>query len=124
MSSKMPLGSFGISCANGGGVEPFIDALTSIVVERVAMLNDDDAKGGGGGGAEEAVITRSRHRRHVQDCVAALKRFEYLSGQGFMAVDMAAEEVRLATTELGRVVGAIDVEDILDVLFADFCIGK
>jgi tRNA modification GTPase len=124
-TSKMPLGSFGISCANGDGVEPFIDALTSIVVERVSMSNDnDDDNDDNHNNAEEAVITRSRHRRHVQDCVAALTRFEQLSGQGFMAVDMAAEELRLATTELGRVVGAIDVEDILDVLFADFCIGK
>ena len=41
-----------------------------------------------------------------------------------MSLDMAAEELRLCASELGRVTGAIDVENILDVLFADFCIGK
>ena len=41
-----------------------------------------------------------------------------------MAIDMAAEELRLASSELGRITGAVDVEDVLDKLFADFCIGK
>ena len=41
-----------------------------------------------------------------------------------VTVDMAAEELRLAASELGRITGAIDVEDVLDVLFSDFCIGK
>jgi tRNA modification GTPase len=53
-----------------------------------------------------------------------LERFEILSTQGTLAVDMAAEELRLATQELGRITGAVDVEDVLDVLFNDFCIGK
>jgi len=106
--------AFGISCVNGLGVEAFVQALTARVIERVAAPEEESS----------AVITRARHRRHVQNCVAALRRYEILSQQGFMAVDMAAEELRLASTELGRIVGAIDVEDILDVLFADFCIGK
>ena len=75
-------------------------------------------------GTEGAVITRARHRRHVEAASEALARFEHLSGQGYMALDMAAEELRLAASELGRITGAIDVESILDVLFADFCIGK
>ena len=54
----------------------------------------------------------------------ALERFAVLSREGSMAVDMAAEELRLAASELGRVTGAVDVEDVLDVLFSDFCIGK
>ena len=41
-----------------------------------------------------------------------------------MTVDLAAEELRLAASELGRITGAVDVEDVLDKLFADFCIGK
>ena len=73
---------------------------------------------------EGAVITRARHRRHVEAAAQALERFGVLSGQGYVALDMAAEELRLAASELGRITGAIDVEDVLDVLFADFCIGK
>ena len=75
-------------------------------------------------GTEGVVITRARHRLHVKAASEALSRFETLSGQGYMSLDMAAEELRLCASELGRVTGAIDVENILDVLFADFCIGK
>jgi tRNA modification GTPase len=39
-------------------------------------------------------------------------------------MELSAEEFRKAASELGRVVGAIDVEDVLDVIFQDFCIGK
>jgi tRNA modification GTPase len=70
------------------------------------------------------MITRARHRQHVQAASEALERFDTLSRQGSMAVDMAAEELRLAASELGRITGAVDVEDVLDVLFTDFCIGK
>ena len=66
------------------------------------------------------MITRARHRQHVEAAVAALERFDMLSQQG----SMAAEELRLAVSELGRITGAIDVEDVVDALFRDFCIGK
>jgi tRNA modification GTPase len=74
--------------------------------------------------AEGAMITRARHRQHVEAAAEALERFVMLSNQGTLAVDMAAEELRLASSELGRITGAVDVEDVLDVLFSDFCIGK
>ncbi len=120
--------SFGISCATGEGVEDFLSSLTK---KALSMVSDDDDADGLDGpsmlsieGTEGAVITRARHRRHVEAASEALQRFEVLSGQGHMALDMAAEELRLAASELGRITGAIDVENILDVLFADFCIGK
>jgi tRNA modification GTPase len=95
--------------------------LTKKVVERVASPDaaEDDALDEGG-----TLITRARHRQHVQAAVEALERFAVLSQQGTFAVDMAAEELRLATSELGRITGAVDVEDVLDKLFSDFCIGK
>jgi tRNA modification GTPase len=120
--------SFGISCATGEGVEDFLSSLTKKALSMVSHDDDDDESGGPSmlsvEGAEGAVITRARHRRHVEAASEALQRFEVLSGQGHMALDMAAEELRLAASELGRITGAIDVENILDVLFADFCIGK
>ena len=39
-------------------------------------------------------------------------------------LDLASEELRVAADELGRITGAIDVEELLDVIFRDFCIGK
>jgi tRNA modification GTPase len=112
---------FGISCTTSEGVDEFLLHLTQQALSRVSSSRSDDSSIEG---TEGAIITRARHRRHVEFATDALKRFEVLSGQGFMALDMAAEELRLAASELGRITGAIDVEDVLDVLFADFCIGK
>jgi tRNA modification GTPase len=109
---------FDISCHNQVGIDVFLDALTEKVVARTRMDTDSNNSG------EGALITRARHRQHVEAAVLALERFAVLSGEGSMAVDMAAEELRLAASELGRITGAVDVEDVLDVLFSDFCIGK
>ena len=117
--------SFGISCTTSEGVDNFLSSLTD---EALSMVSNDDGSQNTAllsvEGTEGAVITRARHRRHVESASEALARFEQLSGQGYMALDMAAEELRLAASELGRITGAIDVEDVLNVLFADFCIGK
>ena len=114
--------TFEISCRTNEGIDSFLDALTQTVTYRVN--GDSTTTDGAGGGGEGSLITRARHRQHVQAAVEALERFDTLSQQGSMVVDMAAEELRLAASELGRVTGAVDVEDILDVLFKDFCIGK
>lgn len=99
-----------ISCLTDDGIDSFLQSLTKRVTLSV--------------GKNDGLITRARHRQHVQAAVEALERFDTLSHQGYMAIDMAAEELRLASSELGRITGAVDVEDVLDKLFADFCIGK
>lgn len=122
---------YNVSCTTGDGVDELLNALTSIVFQRVG--GDDDSRRSKEGRGEEkediddeasTVITRARHRYHVQKAIEALQRFDERSQQGLMSADLAAEELRLAASELGRIVGAIDVEDVLDVLFTDFCIGK
>jgi tRNA modification GTPase len=72
--------------------------------------------------AEPAMVTRDRHRRALQDTVAALARA--LAEGPLGREDIIAEELRSAATTLGRLTGRIDVEDILDVIFREFCIGK
>jgi tRNA modification GTPase len=68
------------------------------------------------------VTTRARHRAALERTVAALDR---ALGEGESGrEEVVAEELRLAATELGRLTGRVDVEDILDVIFRDFCIGK
>ncbi len=113
-----------ISCETTSGVDNFIDALTQRVTARVGFEDESSGSNQSSVADEGAVITRARHRRHVEAAAAALSRFMTRSGEGYMALDMAAEELRLTASELGRITGAVDVEDVLDVLFSDFCIGK
>ena len=114
--------TFEISCETSKGVDNFIKSLTNKVLDRVSVSGD--IAGNSVVEDEGAVITRARHRRHVESAAEALRRFGMRSAEGYMALDLAAEELRLAASELGRITGAVDVEDVLDVLFSDFCIGK
>ncbi len=66
-------------------------------------------------------LTRVRHRKSLEDTINHLYRFE--ENAGFDAV-LAAEDVRMASRSLGKITGRVGVEDMLDVVFSDFCIGK
>eukprot|EP00557_Chaetoceros_sp_GSL56_P008607 CAMPEP_0176492764 /NCGR_PEP_ID=MMETSP0200_2-20121128/9187_1 /TAXON_ID=947934 /ORGANISM="Chaetoceros sp., Strain GSL56" /LENGTH=576 /DNA_ID=CAMNT_0017890377 /DNA_START=260 /DNA_END=1990 /DNA_ORIENTATION=+ len=123
LSSLSVCETFEISCETTSGVDVLIDALTRMLYERL-NLSHENSESKASATEEDAVITRARHRRHVESAAEALRRFEMRSGEGYVALDMAAEELRLAASELGRITGAVDVEDVLDVLFSDFCIGK
>ena len=73
-------------------------------------------------GAESALITRERHRKALDSAKIALDRVLAEGPQG--REDIIAEELRLVAQTLGRLTGRVDVEDILDAIFRDFCIGK
>ena len=72
--------------------------------------------------SEDILITRERHRQNLVNCVSHLERFQKKKlDQDF---DKAAEDLRLATRQLGMIVGKVDVEELLGSIFNDFCIGK
>ena len=71
---------------------------------------------------EDILITRERHRQHLEQCVDNLKIF--LDKNDKKDFDKAAEDLRIATRHLGMIVGKVDVEEILGSIFNDFCIGK
>ena len=72
--------------------------------------------------SEDTLITRERHRKHLEQSSNYLKHFEEKNdAEDF---DKAAEDLRLATRHLGMIVGKVDVEEILGSIFNDFCIGK
>ena len=71
---------------------------------------------------EDILITRERHRQHLIQCAEHLKNF--LDKNDKKDFDKAAEDLRLATRQLGMIVGKVDVEEILGSIFNDFCIGK
>jgi tRNA modification GTPase len=100
---------FAISAATGAGIEALIAALSAYARDYFAAT-------------ESALVTRARHRHALDETVAALDR---ALGQGASGhEELIAEELRAAATTLGRLTGRVDVEDILDVIFRDFCIGK
>ncbi|MDO8422243.1 MAG: tRNA uridine-5-carboxymethylaminomethyl(34) synthesis GTPase MnmE [Parvibaculum sp.] len=103
-------GVLAISALTGAGIETLVQALT----ERVLALY---------GASEHPVITRARHREGLEDCQASLARG--LAGlETGLDHALVAEDLRLAMRALGRITGRVDVEDLLDVVFRDFCIGK
>ena len=71
---------------------------------------------------ENIIISRERHRLNLEKCISYLNFF--LKKTSIDDFDKAAEDLRLATRYLGRVVGDVDVEEVLGKIFDDFCIGK
>ena len=99
---------FDISAARGDGVSELVAAL-------VAYAQDYFGSG------EMALVSRTRHRTLLRDTAAALGRAGEAVDRGD---ELIAEELRIAIHSLGRLTGRVDVEDILDVIFREFCIGK
>ncbi|MGB0749758.1 MAG: tRNA uridine-5-carboxymethylaminomethyl(34) synthesis GTPase MnmE [Magnetospiraceae bacterium] len=87
--------------------------LDALMQRMEAEIKDRWAPGG------NAVLTRARHRWGLETAVADLRR-----AQATGELELAAEDLRLAARSLGSITGRVDVEDILDALFAEFCIGK
>jgi tRNA modification GTPase len=113
------LGSQPAPCQSGGTLP--VSALTGdgLAALIVALEHHAEAELAG---AEASLITRERHRVALRKVVEALDR---ALGEGSSGrEDIVAEELRLAGRELGRLIGRVDVEDVLDVIFRDFCIGK
>ena len=112
VTSKADLGTsthtsaLSISAKTGAGIGALLQALT----QRVAALLADR-------GAPPP--TRARHRDALARCLAALDA----AGAASLP-ELAAEELRRAADELGRITGRIDIEEMLDAVFRDFCIGK
>ena len=100
--------SFQVSASRGDGVPELIAALVGFAQRYF-------------GGTEGGLISRTRQRKLLQETAASLQRCIAVVGQG---EELAAEELRTAAHSLGRLLGRVDVEDILDVIFREFCVGK
>ena len=100
-----------VSAANGEGIEALVGNLAEFARGYFSA-------------AESGIVTRARHHRALENTVAALDRALAEATDGGNREELIAEELRAAATTLGRLTGRVDVEDILDVIFRDFCIGK
>lgn len=95
-----------ISAKSGEGLG---DLLTALIAKIQNLLRP----------SETPALTRRRHRTALQEALESLKR-----AQDAKLPELMADDMRLAVRAIGRITGRVDVEDLLDVIFRDFCIGK
>ena len=100
--------SFRISASRGDGVSDLVAAVAAFAQDYF-------------GSGEDALIGRERQRTLLRETAQALQRCLAIASRGD---ELAAEELRIAAQSLGRLLGRVDVEDILDKIFREFCIGK
>ncbi len=104
--APLPDGALSVSATAGVG----LDALRQrLCAEAEARMSAEGSP----------AITRARHRSALTECVADLARADTAP-----TAELRAEDVRLAARALGRITGRVGVEDLLDVIFHEFCIGK
>jgi tRNA modification GTPase len=99
---------FSLSASTGLGLADFLAHLTKYAISYF--------------GPESALLSRERHRKLLELARNALDRV--LGETSTAHEELVAEELRTAAQALGRLTGRVDVEDILDAIFRDFCIGK
>jgi tRNA modification GTPase len=99
-------GPLRVSALTGEGMPRLVASLEEAVAARFDT-------------AAAPALTRLRHRAALETCLDVLRRAETAP-----SVELLAEDLRAAATALGRITGRIDVEQVLDVIFRDFCIGK
>lgn len=101
-------GDLTCSTVDQDGVSSLIARLTRFAEETISV-------------GEAPLATRARHRHFLTEAMNALKA---AADQSHLPMELRAEDLRRAADALGRITGRIDVEDLLDVIFRDFCIGK
>jgi len=101
------MGEVVVSARTGQGIDRLEESLGLLVADRLSA------------GLTSPALTQVRHRQALLETVAALDRA--LAGA---EAELVAEDLRMAVRSLGRITGRVDVEDLLDVIFRDFCIGK
>ena len=102
---------FSISATRGVGLDAVASALSRFAADTF-------------GGGEASLVTRARHRRSLEETVAAIDCALAEAAAKDSREELMAEELRRAAASLGRLIGRVDVEDVLDAIFRDFCIGK
>ncbi len=97
------------SVKNNKNIDKLIDLIKAKLSKKFTSNNS-------------ALITRERHRVKLNDCLKEIDKF--LKKDQNKDIELAAEDLRMATRHLGSIVGKVDVEEILGSIFKDFCIGK
>jgi tRNA modification GTPase len=102
-----------ISCADGSNIHELLDAIKAKALGAEASSN-----------THATLLTRHRHRVCLLECEEYLRAFQDNAQSPYFDLVLGAEQLRQAAVHLGRITGHVDVEELLDVIFSDFCIGK
>jgi tRNA modification GTPase len=102
----------GHSIAVSAKTEEGLSDLIAWIGQRAAAMS---------GRTGSAILTRARHREALEAAQGSLVSGIAALGSG---LELAAEHLRMSARAIGRITGKVDVEDVLDVVFRDFCIGK
>ncbi|MEM8689864.1 MAG: hypothetical protein AAGF81_21250 [Pseudomonadota bacterium] len=100
-----------MSAQSGEGIGTVLKLLQDAAAKRLQLT-------------EDVGVARQRHADCVKACIAHTREALILAGRKAAEMELLAEELRLAGRALARVGGRIDVEDVLDRIFSEFCIGK
>ena len=104
----LPEGAVAVSALTGFGLDRLTRRLAGFAQARI-------------GSDEAPALTQARHRAQLVRCRAALASF---LGSPLEEFELRAEDLRRAALALGRITGAVDVEEVLGEIFGRFCIGK
>jgi tRNA modification GTPase len=102
---SLPQAALAVSALTGARLDALLSALSARIAETYRI--------------EAPVLTRARHRQSLEEAGVSLHRALEAA-----LPELQAEDLRLALRSIGRITGTVDVEDLLDVIFRDFCVGK
>lgn len=106
LQQNMPNGVLAVSSQTGVGINELINKITELAGSLAGL-------------SESPLMTRARHAELIKSAVLSL---ELASAE--TAIDLKSEQVRCAAKSLDELIGRVDVEEVLDVIFGEFCIGK
>jgi tRNA modification GTPase len=110
---KIPEGAIAVSATERAGLDELLGRIRGILEKRYGSPSSD-----------EPVITRARHLYALRNALTEMKAFEENWRLGGLPAPVVAVHLRAATTTLEELVGAVEIDDVLDRVFSTFCIGK
>lgn len=102
------IGKWHLSVKEGDGLDNFMTAFEMAVDQRMGL-------------SDTPSLTRTRHRQNLQNALEHMDRF---LNAGHFELELLSEDLRMAARDIGKITGYVDVEDILEKIFTEFCVGK
>jgi tRNA modification GTPase len=102
-----------VSAQTGEGLQSLVDAVSNAIASRYGEAAPD-----------LPILTRARHRQALTTALVEIRQFQHVWREEKLPAPVASVHLRAAVHVLEELVGAVDVEDVLDRVFSSFCVGK